>query len=255
MKVTFLGTGTSQGIPVIGCRCLVCTSNNSKDKRLRTSVLVEYLGVNIIIDCGPDFRQQALLNNIESFEAILFTHEHKDHIAGIDDTRPYNYILQRDVHLYGTSSVLDAIKREYHYAFTQEKYPGVPILNLHKISLEPFYIKHVLVTPILVYHHKMPVLGFRIGKFTYITDANFISEEEKNKVFHSKVLVLNAKKHEKHISHFNLSEAIDLMIELQPQKGYFTHISHQLGTHHEVNASLPDFINLAFDGLVLEIED
>lgn len=253
MKITFLGTGTSQGVPLIGCNCRVCSSNNPKDKRLRSSVLIESNDQSIVIDTGPDFRQQMLREKVSTLNAVLFTHEHKDHIAGMDDIRAYNFILKKKIEVYATVNVQQALRREFHYIFSDEKYPGIPEINLHTITDEPFKVGEIEVLPIVVKHYKLPVLGFRIGDFTYITDANYISDSEKEKIKGSKVVVLNALRREKHISHFTFKEAIELMEEFKPEKGYFTHISHQLGLHDRVEEELPDFIRLAYDGLKLQI--
>ena len=249
MKVTFLGTGTSQGIPLIGCKCLVCSSSDPKDKRLRVSVLIETGNNHFVIDTGPDFRQQMLRENVTKIDAVLFTHEHKDHIAGLDDIRAYNYILNRKMDIYASENVQNALKREFAYIFDETQYPGIPQLNLHTIENTPFKINEINIIPIRAYHFKMPVFGFRIGDFTYITDANLIPEKEKEKIKGSKVIVINALRREPHISHFTLQQAVELMHELKPEKAYFTHISHQLGLHEAVNKELPGFIELAYDGL------
>lgn len=249
-----MGTGTSQGVPMIGCACIVCQSADSKDQRLRSSVLIQTKNTNFVIDCGPDFRQQMLREKVEKIDHILFTHEHKDHLGGIDDTRAFNYLLNKPMKLWGTQQVLQAIKQEYHYAFSEYKYPGVPQLDVHEIgSLEPFFIDDIRIIPIQVYHHKMPVLGFRVYDFTYITDANYISDSEKEKIKGSKILVLNALRREKHISHFTLEEAIALAQECNAEHTYFTHISHQLGLYQDLEKELPKGISLAYDGLSIEL--
>lgn len=253
MKITFLGTGTSQGIPVIACDCSVCSSSNHYDKRLRTSILVEAQGKVIVVDTGPDFRQQMLRAQVKRLDGVLFTHEHKDHIAGLDDVRAFNFKQERDMNIYATLQVQEALKREFHYAFAAVKYPGVPSLELHTIENKPFEIEDIPVIPIEVLHYKMPVLGFRFGDFTYITDANFISEKEKEKMKGSKVLVLNALQINDHISHFTLSQALDLISELKPEQAYLTHLSHRLGMHDEISAQLPDNVELAYDGLAIEL--
>lgn len=253
MKITFLGTGTSQGIPLIGCDCRVCTSKDTKDKRLRTSVFIEYHGTHIVIDTGPDFRQQMLRENIRKVDAVLFTHEHKDHIAGLDDVRAFNFIHQMVMPVYATERVQSAIKREFAYIFADEKYPGIPQIELKTIANQTFDVNGIKVIPIEVMHHKMSVKAFRIGNFTYITDANFISEAEKEKIKGSEIIVINALRKNHHISHFTFEEAIELMEELKPKKAFFTHISHQLGTHEEVSLELPNFIQLAYDGLRIEL--
>ncbi|MCX6275929.1 MAG: MBL fold metallo-hydrolase [Bacteroidetes bacterium] len=255
MKITFLGTGTSQGVPMIGCECEVCKSDNPKDKRLRTSILIEHDGRNVVIDTGPDFRQQMLTENVSTLEAVVFTHEHKDHIAGMDDIRAYNYLQQKDMDIYATPRVQEALKRDFFYAFNNSTYPGVPKAVLHTIEHGvPFDLIGLRFIPFEVMHMKLSVTAFRIGDFCYITDANFISEEEKKIIRGSKIIVINALRREKHVSHFTLDEAVDFMKELAPEKGYFVHMSHQIGKHDEVNAELPAFIKLAYDGLTLNTE-
>jgi phosphoribosyl 1,2-cyclic phosphate phosphodiesterase len=251
LKITFLGTGTSQGVPLIACKCEVCKSTNVKDKRLRSSIMVETSTTTIVIDTGPDFRQQMLREQVEQLDAVVFTHEHKDHIAGLDDVRAFNFINGKHIEVYATSRVQAAIKREFAYIFAEDKYPGIPLINLNEIDLAPFQIKDIKLNPIEVMHYKMPVLGFRIDDFTYITDAKSISEKEKEKMKGSKVLVLNALRREEHISHFTFQEAIDLAQELNVEQAYFTHISHQLGLHEQVSDELPSNIFLAYDGLKL----
>jgi phosphoribosyl 1,2-cyclic phosphate phosphodiesterase len=254
MKVSFLGTGTSQGVPIIACNCAVCQSNDPRDKRLRSSVLVEKNGFQIVIDTGPDFRQQMLREKVEKLDAVVFTHEHKDHLAGFDDIRGFNWREKKPMEVYGNMNVEFALKRDFHYAFGESKYPGVPKLNLHVIDKEPFKIGPLEIRPIEVMHYKLPVLGFRIEDFTYITDANFISDSEKEKIKGSRILVLNALKKSEHISHFSLNEAIDLAKELHVEKTYFTHISHQMGFHSEVSKDLPVDIELAYDELQIFID-
>jgi phosphoribosyl 1,2-cyclic phosphate phosphodiesterase len=253
LKITFLGTGTSCGVPMIGCSCEVCTSIDKNDKRLRSSILVESETTAIVIDTTPDFRYQMLRANVIKLDAVLFTHPHKDHIAGLDDVRAFNYFQQKPMELYANSLTEEAIKREFAYAFSDKKYPGIPNLNLNTIDDSPFIVGDIPVIPILVWHLKMPVLGFRFGRFTYITDANKIEEVEKAKIKGSNAIVLNALRKESHISHFTLDEAVAMVQELGVPKGYFTHISHQLGKHIEVNAGLPEGIELAYDGLAVFI--
>jgi phosphoribosyl 1,2-cyclic phosphate phosphodiesterase len=249
IKVTFIGTGTSQGIPVVGCKCKVCKSVNEKDNRLRTSVLVESSDTRLVIDTGPDFRQQLLKSKIQSLDAVLFTHEHKDHIAGLDEVRAFNYLQKKRMPVYATTRVQAAIKREFAYIFSDEKYPGVPEIDLYEFDKLLFTIGDISIEPIDVMHHQLPVKAFKIGSFAYVTDANFISDEEKEKLKNCTVLVVNALRREEHISHFTLQQALDLIAELKPTKAYFTHISHQLGTHEEVSKELPTNVELAFDGL------
>ena len=252
MKVTFLGTGTSQGIPVITCNCTVCTSDDERDKRLRVSVLIEINGKTLVIDSGPDFRYQMLRAGVEHLDGILFTHEHKDHIAGLDDVRAFNYSQQNAMDIYASDRVIQALHREFYYAFTEFKYPGVPLLNLHRIHNEPFEAAGITIFPIEVMHYKLPVFGFRIGSFTYITDAKTVSEAEREKIRGSKILVVNALQKEKHISHFTLDEAIAFAEDIGAEKTYFTHISHRLGRYEDVIKELPKGITLAYDGLTVD---
>jgi phosphoribosyl 1,2-cyclic phosphate phosphodiesterase len=253
VTITFLGTGTSQGVPVIACNCEVCTSADVRDARLRTSILIEDKGKVIVVDSGPDFRQQMLRADVQRLDAIVFTHEHKDHIAGLDDIRAYNYRQKGPVDVYADLRVQTALKREFFYVFEEFKYPGIPQLNLHTIGSETFNIGHLNFTPIEVLHYKLPVLGFRINDFTYITDAKTVSATEKEKIKNSRVLVINALQKQSHISHFTLDEAIDFAKEMGAEKTYLTHISHRLGRHHDVADELPAGIELAYDGLQLEI--
>jgi phosphoribosyl 1,2-cyclic phosphate phosphodiesterase len=254
MRVVFTGTGTSQGVPVIGCSCKVCLSDNVKDKRLRSSVYIELNnGKKIVIDTGPDFRQQMLNEDVKELHGVLFTHEHKDHIAGLDDIRSYNYLMKRDVDVFASELVQKALKREFHYIFDDDPYPGIPKINLIEIDAAPFDYFGQTIIPIEVMHFNLPVLGFRINDFTYITDANYIAPAQLDKIRGSKVLVLNALRKSKHISHFNLSEAIALVKEVKPEVAYFTHISHLLGKHDEVTLELPENVHLAFDGLTVEL--
>jgi phosphoribosyl 1,2-cyclic phosphate phosphodiesterase len=253
VQITFLGTGTSQGVPIIACPCEVCASTDSRDKRLRTSMLIETNGKTFVIDTGPDFRQQMLRENVKQMDAVIFTHEHKDHTAGFDDIRAFNFVNKKKMEVYASERVQDAIRRESAYIFSDFKYPGIPEINLHLIENNKFTIEGVDFLPIEVMHYKLPVFGFRIGDFSYITDANYISDIEKEKLKNSKVLVLNALRREPHISHFTLQQAIDLVDELKPEKAYFTHISHQLGLHADVQKELPANIEIAFDGLKINL--
>ncbi|MBX2930696.1 MAG: MBL fold metallo-hydrolase [Chitinophagaceae bacterium] len=253
LAITFLGTGTSSGVPMIGCSCNVCTSSNKKDNRLRSSILVQSDSTTIIIDTTPDFRYQMLRSNTKKLDAVLFTHPHKDHIAGLDDVRAYNFFSKKPMDIYANTLTEEAICRDFYYAFSKDKYPGSPNLLLHTINTNSFTIGNIPIQPILVWHLKMPVFGFKIGNFTYITDANRIDDNEKEKIKGSKVLVLNALRKEKHLSHFTLDEAVALSNELQVEKAFFTHISHQLGTHDEVNKQLPNNRQLAYDGLQLVV--
>jgi phosphoribosyl 1,2-cyclic phosphate phosphodiesterase len=251
LKITFLGTGTSSGVPMIGCDCPVCTSTDKKDKRLRSSILVQSDKTTFVVDTTPDFRYQMLRENVKKLDAVLFTHPHKDHIAGLDDVKSFSYFSKKPMEIYANTLTEEALKREYYYAFSDKKYPGVPELNLHIIDLTPFYIGDIPVIPILVWHLEMPVLGFRFGDFTYITDANRIDEKEKQKIRGSKAMVVNALRHNKHISHYTLDEAVALIHELQVPHGYLTHISHQLGKYADINPTLPAGIELAYDGMQL----
>ena len=253
MKFTFLGTGTSQGIPVIGCTCKVCNSDDSKDNRLRSSLLVESGKTTINIDIGPDFRQQMLRAGVNDMDAILFTHEHQDHTAGLDEVRAFNFINKKPVQLYAAERVQKRLKEQYSYIFENADYPGIPQISMHDLEAgKPITVGNIEILPIKVMHGQMPVLAFRIGGFTYITDANYIGETEKNLIRGSKHLVLNALRQKSHHSHFTLDEAIELSQELEVPNTYLTHISHQLGLHAEVNKSLSKGVGLAWDGLVVE---
>ncbi len=247
--VTVLGSGTSSGVPMVACDCEVCVSINPKDKRLRSSIMVETATTRIIIDTTPDFRYQMLREQVKSIDAIVFTHSHKDHVAGLDDVRAFNYFQQQPIDVYATLVTQAALKNEFAYVFAEQKYPGIPDVNLIPISEETFTIGDIRVQPISVLHLHMQVLGFRIGDFVYITDANYISPSEKEKIIGSKTILLNALRREKHISHFTLSEACAIADECNVAQAYFTHISHQLGLHDEVNADLPATRQLGFDGL------
>ena len=253
MKVTFLGTGTSQGVPIIACECQVCRSQNPKDNRLRTSILIESDIAKVVVDSGPDFRQQLLRQKLKTLDAVIFTHEHKDHIAGLDEVKAFNYFNKMRMPVYASERVQQAIKREFAYIFSEDKYPGIPEIDLYNVTDEPIKIKDIELLPIEVIHYRLPVKAYRINDFTYITDANFISDEEKQKIKSSKIIVINALRREEHVSHYTFQQAIDLMQELKPEKAYFTHISHQLGLHEEVSKELPSFIELAYDGLQIEI--
>jgi len=251
LKITFLGTGTSQGIPVITCNCMVCQSADHKNKRLRVSVLVETDDRTIVIDSGPDFRYQMLRAGVKDLDAIVFTHEHKDHVAGLDDIRPFNYLLKKNIDIYATERVQDALRKEFSYIFSEIRYPGLPQINLHTISNEEFSIGNTRLMPLEIMHYKLPILGFKIGDFVYITDAKTVSDETIAKIKGVKVLVVNALQREQHVSHFNLAEAIDFAQKIGAETTYFTHISHNLGLHEVVEKELPDNIKLAYDGLTL----
>ncbi len=253
LEITFLGTGTSQGVPVIACQCEVCLSENKKDKRTRTSIMLSYNDKNIVIDTGPDFRQQMLREKVSHLEAILFTHEHKDHIAGMDDIRAFNHATKQDMPVYATEQVETALKREFHYVFSDFQYPGIPKVLMNRIGKAPFKLFGKTIIPIEVMHYKLPVLAFRIDDFTYITDANYISDQEKKKLKGTKTLVVNALRKEPHISHFTLEEALDLIAEIRPEKAYLTHISHWMGRHDDVSKLLPENVEIAYDGLKLTL--
>ena len=253
MFVRLLGTGTSQGIPIIGCHCPVCTSTDERDHRLRTSALVEVDGVNILIDAGPDLRQQLLRCGVTRLDALLLTHEHKDHTGGIDDVRPINFLMKTPLNIYGQPRVMKAIRNDYSYAFGPDQYPGVPQLVLNPLQPEPFEVKGVEVIPVKVRHMTLPIFGYRIRNFGYITDASFISETEKKKLRGVKVLVINALRREQHYSHFNLEQALAIIDELKPERAYLTHVSHRLGKYVDVSQELPQNVFLGIDNQVIEV--
>lgn len=255
MKVTVLGSGTSQGVPVIACDCHVCTSEDSKDSRLRCSVLISIDGKNYVIDSGPDFRQQMLREKVTTLSGILFTHEHKDHVAGMDDVRAFNFREKRDMDVYCSERVLEALKREFSYVFGENTYPGIPKIHVNLINKSAFKLPNdITVQPIEVMHYMLPVLGFRFGDFTYLTDAKTITEEEKQKLVGTKILIVNALRREEHVSHFNLEEALAFIAEIKPERAYLTHISHLFGRHEEIEKELPENVFVAYDGLTLEID-
>lgn len=254
MRITFLGTGTSQGVPVIGCTCEVCSSLDFRDKRLRTSILIETGEHTFVIDTGPDFRQQMLREHVKRLDAVIFTHAHRDHTAGLDDVRAFNYLQQSDMPIYGTPPVLDQLRIEYAYAFAKERYPGLPRLNLFTINGEGFSVNGVPFLPLPVMHLHMPVLGYRIGNFSYVTDANFIPPATMERLKGTEILVLNALQREQHISHFNLSEALGIVESIRPRITYFTHLSHKMGLHADVEKELPDHVSLGFDGLKISLD-
>lgn len=255
LKVTVLGSGTSQGVPVIGCKCPVCTSTDPRDKRLRSSILLSWGGENFVVDTGPDFRQQMLREEIDSLRAVLFTHEHKDHIAGMDDVRSFNFLERRDMEVYCSNRVEVALKREFYYCFTDDKYPGVPNVNLNIIDKAPFRLPDgPMVTPIEYYHYKLPVNGFRLGNFAYLTDFKSIESEEYEKLKGVKYLILDCLRRKEHLSHLNLDEALAFVEQLKPEKTYFTHISHLFDTHENILKELPSHIEPAFDGLSFFVE-
>ncbi len=254
LKITFLGTGTSSGVPMVACDCKVCVSADAKDKRLRSSILVESSTTSFVVDTTPDFRYQMLREQVKKLDAVLYTHPHKDHIAGLDDVKAFTFLSGNPMEIFANELTQESLKREFYYIFTDKKYPGIPEVNLNTIDLTPFLIGDIPVIPILVWHLYMPVLGFRFGDFTYITDANRMEEAEKEKIKGSKTLVLNALRHKKHLSHFTLDEATALVQELNVSQAYFTHISHQLGKHQEINKELPTGIELAYDGMQLSFD-
>lgn len=253
MKITFLGTGASHGIPVIGCNCNVCQSVNSKNSRLRSSIFIETDRNKFVVDTGPDFRQQMLREKITQIDAIFITHEHKDHTAGLDDVRAYNYLMQKEMSIYGDSRVLETIKREYSYVFSDDKYPGIPELNLCEVDNSPFVINGDSIIPIQVFHNLLPVFGFRIGNMAYITDAKTIPDAEKEKLYGLDVLVLSALRKKTHISHMGIDEVLSIIEELKPKKTYLTHISHMQYEYDEMCEFLPANICPAYDGLSIEV--
>ena len=253
IRVTFLGTGTSIGVPVIACNCPVCRSSNPHDKRFRTSAIVEIEGRRLVIDCGPDFRFQMLKNQVDDIDAILFTHEHRDHIAGLDDVRAFNYILNKVIDIYGSRQVMDSIRTEFPYIFSENHYFGAPQVNINITDGRPFMIGTIEILPIEVQHNKLQIYGYRIDNFTYITDASNINPASIEKIKGTKVLVLNALRNSKHAAHFSLTEALEIIEQINPEQAYLTHISHFLGLHDEVEAKFPANVRLAYDNLVIDV--
>ena len=252
--IKFLGTGTSQGVPVIGCSCNVCSSTSPFNNRLRSSILISKKNTSVVVDTGPDFRQQMLNNKVRNLDAVLYTHEHKDHVAGLDDVRAFNFLQKKPMDVFCSDQVFECLKREYRYIFDEAfKYPGIPKVDRYKLENKTFTYKDMEIQPILVKHYQLPVFGFRIENFCYITDASFIAENEKLKLKNLDVLVINALRKEKHISHFNLEEALAIIDELKPKRAYLTHISHLLGTHEEIAKELPENVFLAHDQLSLTL--
>lgn len=253
MKITVLGSGTSQGVPVIACQCKVCKSSDKHDKRLRSSVMIQKECTTVVIDTGPDFRQQMLRENVENLDAILITHTHKDHIAGLDDVRSFNYLSGKPMQVYASAYDQEEIKREFAYAFDKKPYPGVPKIELKELTEKDIIIGKLHIRPFRVMHHQLEVFGFRIDDFAYITDANYIPASSMEKLFGVKVLILDALRKEKHVSHFNLEEAIQLAKRLKVEQTYFTHLSHLMGLHHQVQKELPENMALAWDGLKINM--
>jgi phosphoribosyl 1,2-cyclic phosphate phosphodiesterase len=253
VKLTFLGTGTSQGVPVVACQCPVCLSANPKDQRLRASVMIETESQCLVVDAGPDFRQQMLTHQVHHLNGILITHEHVDHIFGLDDIRAFNWVQKQATDIYAEERVQIAIRRIFDYVFSTWKYPGIPQMHLHLIENVPFMINDLKVIPIRGYHYKLPVFGFRFGKIAYVTDVNHLADAEIDKLRGLDILVLNALRKEDHISHYSLSQALDVIAEVKPGKAYLTHLSHQMGFYDEVQAELPENVFLSYDGLELEV--
>jgi phosphoribosyl 1,2-cyclic phosphate phosphodiesterase len=253
MKITFLGTGTSQGVPVINCNCNVCVSDDKRDKRLRTSVLIEYNNTNIVIDAGPDFRAQMLNANNKKLDAILLTHAHQDHVAGLDDVRAYNYSQQKSMPIFASYACMQNIKRYFDYAFFKERYPGVPDFSLFIVDEKDFNVENIKITPIPVVHGKMDILGFRIDNFAYITDASFIPENSIEKLKNLDLLVLNALRFKEHHSHFTVDQAVEIINILKPKKTYLTHLSHLAGKYVDLLKYLPENIEPAYDELKIEV--
>lgn len=253
IHITFLGTGTSSGVPVISCKCAVCTSSDPKDSRLRTSVLLSIDGKNIVIDSGPDFRQQMLANNVNDISAVVFTHEHKDHVAGLDDIRPYNFIHKKHINVYAEARVQKALRREYAYIFAEDRYPGLPQIKMHLITRHPFKIADIKFTPIRVHHYRLPIFGFRVGNFVYLTDVKTVPDEELSKFENIEVLAITALQKEKHVSHMNLEESLAFIEKVKPKRAYLTHLSHNFGLHNEEEAKLPENVYIAYDGLRVTI--
>lgn len=254
MIITLLGTGTSQGVPVVGCQCEVCRSADPRDNRLRTSAFVETDGVNLLIDTGPDLRQQLLREQFTHIDAVLVTHEHKDHLAGLDDIRPVYFMQKQPMDIYAMQRVLSVIRKDFDYAFTDHPYPGAPSFQLHPVRYDRFFVKNIEIQPIQVRHLTLPILGYRIGKFAYITDASFVADSELAHLHDLDVLVVNALHHEKHYSHFNLEQALHFIEIVKPKQAYLTHVSHHMGLYSDVEKTLPPNVTLGYDGLKITID-
>lgn len=254
LKITFLGTGTSQGVPVIACNCEVCTSSDRRDMRLRSSLLIETKGKSFVIDTGPDFRQQMLSNYVNDLSAVFFTHEHKDHVAGLDDVRPFNFMHKKAIPVYAEKRVQEALQREYAYIFADDKYPGIPQLEMHLINEHAFEVEGVAVQPIRVMHNKLPILGFRIENVAYLTDVKSIPTSEYAKLKGLDLLVINALRKEPHATHLSLDEALEIIQKVNPKQACLTHLSHRIGLHDAENKKLPNNIQIAYDGLSLEFD-
>ena len=248
MRITLLGTGTSQGVPVIGCDCIVCKSHNLKDNRLRSSVMLEVDNKTLVIDTGPDFRQQMLRNNVKDLDAVLFTHHHKDHVAGMDDVRAFNHKWKKVMEIYCTRKTANALHMEFPYVFSGKKYPGIPNVNINIIDSNPFNIDGISIVPLDVLHYKMQVFGYRINNFVYLTDVSEVPDSEKEKMRGADLIILDALRKTKHVSHLSLEDAVKLLDDLKPKKALLTHISHFMGLHDEVNQDLSENIQLAYDG-------
>lgn len=253
ITIEFLGTGTSAGVPMIACKCEVCQSTDSKDKRFRSSILIKSANTTVVVDTTPDFRTQMLRSGVEHIDAVLFTHSHKDHIAGLDDIRAFNFVSKKSIPIYANQETSNAIKRDYFYIFSDQKYPGIPEVNLHTIHNEPFHVGDILFQPFEVKHLHMNVTGYRVGNFTYITDANAIDEKALKIIDTSDTLVINALRKEKHLSHFNLDEAIQVATQIKARHTFFTHLSHQMGMHAKVSRELPQGMYFAYDGLEIQV--
>jgi phosphoribosyl 1,2-cyclic phosphate phosphodiesterase len=253
VKITFLGTGTSQGVPVVACQCPVCLSDNPKDKRLRASVMIETESLRLVVDAGPDFRQQMLKHQVHHLSGILLTHEHVDHIFGLDDIRAFNWVQKQSTDIYAEERVQISIRRIFDYVFASSRYPGIPQMHLHQIENKPFMIENLEIIPIRGFHYKLPVFGFRFDRIAYVTDVNRLEDEEVEKLRGLDILVLNALRKESHISHYNLSQALELISEVKPGKAYLTHLSHQMGFYDEVQEELPENVFFAYDGLEIEV--